>query len=258
MASPRARPPRRFVLSESESVLIDDRPMTTQGEGALDELIRDRFFPELTEGVFVDVGAARPDFLSMSAVYRTLGWRVIAIEPNPVFGQAHRASGYEVLEYACSDHDEDAVDFELVDSHGAPYAGGAVSFESFSALKVKDSYRTIRANLDIRTIKVNVRRLDSILAEHAPEVERIDIVAVDVEGWELEVLDGLTFDRYRPKLLIVENLFIDPAYREAMRERGYGLLEHIGPNDVYVLQTLRSSVDPQATEARLVSRGRHL
>lgn len=239
MASRRGCPPGRFVLSESESVLIDDRQMTLQGEGGLDELIRDRFFPGVANGVFVDVGAARPDFLSMSALYRRLGWRVIAIEPNPVFCQAHRTAGYEVLEYACSDHDEDAVDFELVDSHGAPYEGGAVSFESFSALKVKDSYRTIRADLDIRTIKVNVRRLDSILAEHAPEVERIDIVAVDVEGWELEVLDGLTFDRYRPKLLIVENVFTDPAYREVMRKRGYALWERIGPNDVYVLQTLR-------------------
>jgi FkbM family methyltransferase len=212
--------------------------MKTQGEGELDQIVRDRFFLGVAAGVFVDVGAARPDFLSMSALYRALGWRVIAIEPNPVFCQAHRAAGYEVLEYACSDHDEDAVDFEVVDSHGAPYEGGAVSFESFSSLRVKDSYRTLRADLDVRRIKVNARRLDSILAEHAPDVWRLDIVAVDVEGWELEVLDGLSFDRYQPTVLIVENLFSDAEYRRVMRTRGYALWRQVGPNDVYVLMSV--------------------
>jgi FkbM family methyltransferase len=49
----------------------------------------------------------------------------------------------------------------------------------------------------VRRIKVNVRRLDTLLAEHAPHVRQLDIVS-DVEGWELEVLDGLSFERYRP------------------------------------------------------------
>lgn len=211
--------------------------MKTQGEGELDRIVRDYFFPGVTAGVFVDVGAARPDFLSMSAFYRTLGWRIVAIEPNPVFCEAHRAAGLDVLEYACSDYDEDAADFEVVDSHGAPYEGGAVSFESFSALAIKDSYRTLRADPDVRRIKVNVRRLDRILAEHAPDVSRLDVVAVDVEGWELEVLDGLSFDRYQPTVLIVENLFVDEAYRRVMRERGYALWRRVDPNDVYVRAT---------------------
>jgi hypothetical protein len=103
----------------------------TQAEGQVDKLVHDRFFPGATDGVFVDVGAAGPEFLSMSAYYRGLGWRVIAIEPNPVFCQAHRAAGHEILQYACSDRDEDGVDFEIVDSHGTAYSGGSVSFESF-------------------------------------------------------------------------------------------------------------------------------
>jgi FkbM family methyltransferase len=42
----------------------------------------------------------------------------------------------------------------------------------------------------VRKIRVNVHRLDTILAEHAPEPEHIDVVSIDVEGWELEVLRG--------------------------------------------------------------------
>jgi FkbM family methyltransferase len=208
--------------------------MQGQGEGELDRLVRERFFADATTGVFVDVGAAGPDFLSMSALYRGLGWRVIAIEPNPEFCEAHRAAGHDVLQYACSDHDEDSVDFEIVDSHGEAYEAGSVSYESFSSLAVKPEFKSLRSDLDVKKIKVDVRRLDTILAEHAPDVSQIDIVSADVEGWELEVLDGLTFPRYRPKVLIIENIFDDRTYADALRKRGYVLWRRIAPNDVYV------------------------
>jgi FkbM family methyltransferase len=204
-------------------------------EGEIDVLVRERFFPGAAAGVFLDVGAAGPDFLSVSRLYRQLGWRVIAIEPNPLFCEAHRAAGHDVLQYACADRDEDGVEFEVVDSHGAVYEGGPVSFESMSSLAIKPRYRALRdEHLDVRRITVNVRRLDTILAEHAPDVDRLDVVSVDVEGWELEVLDGLSFDRFQPSVVIVENLFADPAYGDAMDRRGYALWRRVPPNDVYV------------------------
>jgi FkbM family methyltransferase len=207
----------------------------SRAEHGLDRIVQDAFFRGVSRGVFVDVGAAGPDFLSMSAMYREIGWRVIAVEPNPVFCEAHRAAGNEVLEYACSDHDEDGVDFEVVDAHGAVYEGVPLSFESGSALTVRDAYRALHPNeLDVRRITVNVRRLDSILAVHAPDVRRIDIVSIDVEGWELEVLAGFALERYRPRVLIVENFFNDVAHGRTLSARGYRLWRHVGPNDVYV------------------------
>jgi FkbM family methyltransferase len=208
--------------------------MDALGEGGVDRLTYEQFFVGNPSGVFVDVGAARPDFLSMSALYRSLGWRVIAIEPNPTFCEAHRRVGHEILEYACSDRDEDDVDFEVVDSHGALYEGGPVSYESFSALKVKPSYATLQSNLDVRRIKVRVRRLDTLLADHAPDLRHIDILSIDVEGWELEVLAGFSLEVYAPDVLIVENLFDDPAYGQALKTRGYALWRRLAPNDVYI------------------------
>jgi len=210
----------------------------SRGEHELDLLIRNEFFPDVTDGVFVDVGAAGPDFLSMSALFRGLGWRVIAIEPNPAFCQTYGEAGLEVLEYACGDHDEDDVPFEVVDSHGVQYEGGKVSFESFSALRVKRRYRWKfagrRAKLDGTSITVKLRRLDSILAEHAPDLERVDIVSVDVEGWELTVLDGFSLEHYQPRVLVVENVFEEGRYRRTLKRRGYDLWRRVEPNDVYV------------------------
>ena len=67
-----------------------------------------------------------------------------------------------------------------------------------------------------------------------------ELVTVDVEGWELEVLAGLDFERYRPKVLIIENLFCDEDYRRFMAERGYALWRIAFPNEVYVRTELLS------------------
>ena len=34
-------------------------------------------------------------------------------------------------------------------------------------------------------------------------------MCINVERWELEVLGGLSFDLFKPKVLIIENLFLE-------------------------------------------------
>jgi|SRR5271165_4306535 len=205
----------------------------SRAEGDVDRIVQQRFFPEQTSGILVEVGAARPDYLSISARYRSSGWTVIAIEPNPAFCELHRGRGFEVLEYACGDHDEDGVDFCVVNSHGTQYENGEVSYESLSSLAIKDAYAKTASSLDVSKIKVNLRRLDTILTTHAPDVQQIDILSVDVEGWELEVLEGLNLEKYRPRVMVIENLFRDRKYRAYMEARGYSLWRCLRPNDIY-------------------------
>lgn len=212
-------------------------------EGDVDKLVMERFFPASTAGVFVDIGAARPDYLSVSALFRAASWKVIAVEPNPDFCALHREAGYEVLQYACGDRDEDDVDFFVVDSHGTNYRSGKVSYESFSSLGIKEEYAALKPDLDRKLIKVSVRRLDSILSEHAPDVASIDVLSVDVEGWELEVLAGLSFHRFAPKVMVIENLLNEKRYRTYMADLGYVLWRYIPPNDVYVRKSLLKSWD---------------
>jgi FkbM family methyltransferase len=205
-------------------------------EDNVDRVVRDAFFAGITNGVLVEVGAAKPDYLSIGAGFRSSGWKVVSIEPNPEFCAAHRALGNEVLEYAVSDTEADDVDFFVVDSHGIEYRGGPVSFESFSSLGIKgqyaDMYDTIREKSDISTIPVKVRRLDTILATHEPDLPRVDVLAVDVEGWELNVMRGLT--RYQPDVVILEDLGDGVEYGAFMRTRGYSRWRRLEPNDIYV------------------------
>src|SRR5271165_2783567 len=122
---------------------MQEEKVVPGAEGDVDRKVRARFFPDQASGVLVEVGAAQPDYLSVGASYRDLGWDVVAIEPNPEFCELHRARGHDVLEYACGDHDEDDVDFSVVNSHGAAYRGGQVSYEAWSSLGIKDSYAAL-------------------------------------------------------------------------------------------------------------------
>lgn len=53
------------------------------------------------------------------------------------------------------------------------------------------------------TVEVVARTLTSVLVEHsAPPV--IDLLSLDVEGYELNVLRGLDFARFRPRIMVIE------------------------------------------------------
>lgn len=79
---------------------------------------------------------------------------------------------------------------------------------------MKPVYRAMRTDLDVTKIKVDVRRLDTILADHAPDVHRVDIISVDVEGLGARGAGRAHFDSYRPTVVIVDNLLAIQAMRE--------------------------------------------
>ncbi|MCB0833965.1 MAG: FkbM family methyltransferase [Bacteroidetes bacterium] len=204
-------------------------------EGHVDQIVQKRFFPTKGKsGVLVEIGAARPDFLSIGSYYRQIKWRVVSIEPNPDFYVLHQQQGNEIYAFACGDRDEDDVDFIVVDSHRTKYEDGEVSFESYSSLGIKDSFAKLNDHLDKRTIKVRLRRLSTLFESEIPGITEIDILAVDVEGWELEVLSGLDSKKHRPRVMILENLFNEEKYRSHLRTLGYRFWRRLYPNDVYV------------------------
>ncbi|MGA7917113.1 MAG: FkbM family methyltransferase [Candidatus Acidiferrales bacterium] len=212
-------------------------------EGDVDLVVQNAFFPDSNyRGTMIEVGAAKPDYLSVSATFRNRGWRVLSIEPNPFFCELQRQRGHDVIECACGSADRDDVTFFVVQTD-ATYQGQPVTNESFSSLGVRGKYADMMKSVPTTTaeIKVKVRRLDTILREHAGDLREIDIVCVDVEGWELEVLSGLSFDVYKPKLLIVENLFLDPTYVDYFTQKGYALWKRLEPNDVFVRSDLQAT-----------------
>jgi hypothetical protein len=79
---------------------------------------------------------------------------------------------------------------------------------------------------------VPVRSLDSILAESG--IDRMDFLSIDVEGQELAVLRGLSLERYRPRLILIEDDVHDLTKHSYLEARGYKLVRRTALNNWYV------------------------
>ncbi len=84
-----------------------------------------------------------------------------------------------------------------------------------------------------RTIDVKVETLDHVLSEgEAPRP--IDLMSVDVEGHELEVLSGFDFERWQPRLILLEDHVSSLDKHRFMKRAGYSLMRRTGLNGWYV------------------------
>ena len=60
--------------------------------------------------------------------------------------------------------------------------------------------------------KIEINTLDNIIKNSKFKIKDIDFLSIDVEGNELNVLKGLNFKKYRPKIISIE--FIKPNIKE--------------------------------------------
>ncbi len=82
-------------------------------------------------------------------------------------------------------------------------------------------------------IDVPVRTLDDIL-EEANAPAPIDLMSIDVESHEIEVLNGVTLSRWRPRLILIEDLALNLRIHRLLRSRGYKWVRRTGLNSWYV------------------------
>lgn len=209
-------------------------------EHQIDEIIlRELFKNQAQCGTLIEVGAAGPEYLSMGSTFRKVGWNVVAIEPNPAFCALYREKSIPVLEYACGDRDEDDVPFYVIKSIGAQYEGGEVTYESFSSLGVEGKYLELQQTITTESnkIRIKLRKLDTLLQEFHPEISRVDVLSIDVEGHELAVLRGFSIDYFKPKVIVMENLFNMDEYGRYMARFNYQKIGVLGPNEIYISES---------------------
>ena len=88
------------------------------------------------------------------------------------------------------------------------------------------------SDLKTKKIQVEIRRLDSILQDL--NIDTVDILSIDVEGWELDVMLGLDTEKINCKLIVVENFLNDIEYNNYFEKIGYVLKQEINYNQIYV------------------------
>ena len=83
------------------------------------------------------------------------------------------------------------------------------------------------------TIVVPTRTLDSVL-EEASAPASIELLSIDVEGHEVEVLQGFDLARWQPALILVEDHVSSLKTHRYLQRNGYRLIRRAGFNGWYV------------------------
>ena len=180
--------------------------------------LRDAFFADAASGFFVEVGANDPRELSQTFSLEQRGWTGILIEPQPDLAAAlRRQRSARVFAEACSSRRNSGSRMTL------HLAGGHSSFDH--ALNVAD----VKPH---GSIEVPVRTLDEMLIEAG--LPRVDFVSIDVEGHELDVLDGFDLARWRPRLIMIEDMLLHLRLHRYLTRRGFRWLRRTGINNWYV------------------------
>jgi len=91
--------------------------------------------------------------------------------------------------------------------------------------ELMSSINGVRRN-NVTLNKVKAKTLTKILDEYKPK--KIDFFSLDVEGYELDVLNGLDFTKYSPSYVLIEIYAKDyNDILEIMTKNGYILLENL-------------------------------
>jgi len=151
-----------------------------------EDLVLAKLLGNKPKGFFIDVGANDPILLSNTYLFYKMGWRGLNFEPIPELASKIKIKRPEdiVINMAMSNF-VGTTDF---------YAGKD-EFNVNSSLNNSDLPRK-------SIIKVKVDKLENILDEL--KIQEIDFISIDTEGTELDVLEGLNLDKYRPKFILAE------------------------------------------------------
>lgn len=142
-----------------------------------------------SQGVFVDVGAGHPSYLSNTYFFEKNGWKGICIDADPTQYELLKKERNQV-EWAAIGPEEGEIEFS---QSYLPTYSSAVSEKEYNPI-LKVPFKG--------TIKVPAFRLETILEKY--QIGKIDLLDIDVEGTEIEVWQTFDYEKHQPTVVILE------------------------------------------------------
>lgn len=164
----------------------------------------------------MEVGAFDAVFQSQSYHLEMSGWDGVLIEPVPEQAeQLRKTRRAKVFAVAC------------VGPEAADRSVTLLSRRGFSTLHFDASRMPPEQMIEVPATTVN-----QVLAEAG--VDKVDFLSVDVEGSEPDTLRGFDFERYKPRLVLVDDRERFGEVCRVMAPPGYRLVRRTGHNAWFV------------------------
>lgn len=209
--------------------------------------IRD-FFANKSQGVCIEVGANEPLSVCSQSLHleQKLNWRCLLIEPNPVLAEKARELRPKAVVYeaACTSPEHVGV-MQLnipIDENNQEVTGHAALEQN------ADEHNYTHHKI----VDVKADTLSNILNETG--ISALDFLSIDVEGAELDVLLGFDFQRYRPRLILLEDKHLYLQKHLLLKRNGYKLVRRLNRNCWYIPNEVAAPDVPLFDKLKLMKR----
>jgi FkbM family methyltransferase len=187
------RPVKRALLSLLGPFQWARSSYSQEGE----DIALDRLLAGQREGLYVDVGCHHPFRFSNTYLFYRRGWSGICIDPLPgtkrLFSRWRKR---DVVVEAGVSRQPAELTYHMFDEPAVNTFDEALARERLATTPYKK----------IGTVAVPTHTLAHFLERHCPPGRVIDFMSIDVEGLDLDVLESNDWDRFRPRVVVVECL----------------------------------------------------
>ena len=169
-------------------------------------------------GFFVEIGAYDGITQSNSVLLEKQGWNGLFIEASPGnFAKCCKNRPNMITEHAaCVSKAYDKLCITITDV-------GLMSMTTNSAMRGHERETWLERGEGFnkgerQNIDVPATQISKLFDKH--QIEMVDLLILDVEGAEIDVLDGLDFDQHAPAYIVTEDLYDEKIYNY-LKSKGY-------------------------------------
>lgn len=203
----RLRRLRETIGSPKKSEQQKGKPPISHAQFGEDVIVNDLLADLRVQNIsYVDIGANNPQFISNTFLFYERGFTGVLVEPNPYLcGKLRMVRPRDtVLNFGVGfDDDVKEADFYMFSEE----ADGLSTFSADEAKHWEEVGLDGKKHKIERVWRMPLLGINDIIERYFTECP--DFVSIDVEGWDLEILRTLDFEKYSPAVFCVETL----AYR---------------------------------------------
>ncbi|HTM05970.1 MAG TPA: FkbM family methyltransferase [Patescibacteria group bacterium] len=213
----------------NDKIFVDS---TMKSQYRQDQFLYTYFFSNQQKGFFVDIGAH--DGIKWSNSYffeKKLGWQGLCIEPLCEAFCKLKENRSALCINTCVGKYNGVADFFNV--HGAPdqLSGLVNTYHPLHKQRMEREVKEDNGSFSIE--KVSVCTLSTLFDQY--NIKYVDFISLDTEGSEMDILQGIDFEKVYIKVMTIENMFYGDQLKNFMAKKGFQLVARLGNcDDVYV------------------------
>jgi FkbM family methyltransferase len=173
------------------------KSFSQQGE----DIVLRKVFQDQPSGFYIDIGAHHPQRFSNTYYFYLQGWRGINVDAMPGSMELFKKKRPRDINL------EVAISSSKQTLKYYMYNEPALNTFSSELVAQRATRRDNLRNYKITSeLKISTCSLEEVLDRYLPANSEIDFLDVDVEGFDFQVLESNNWNKYRPKIVLAEQI----------------------------------------------------